>query len=80
MSLLVPVFTAVQKRVDRMLSSPKVRVRAFGSDRMSPTMKAARGSSSGAASAGLALVAGAGRGASGVSVVAPKRPPLATMR
>ncbi|MNX49963.1 hypothetical protein D3C86_805780 [compost metagenome] len=77
MSLLVPVFTAVQKRVDRMLSRPKVRVRAFGSERMSLTMKAARGSSNGAASTGFALVAGAGRG---VSVVAPKRPPLAIMR
>lgn len=31
-----------------MLSRPKVRVRALGSDRMSPTMKAARGSSTGA--------------------------------
>ncbi|MDT4890661.1 hypothetical protein FQZ97_1275400 [compost metagenome] len=78
MSLLVPVFTAVQKRVERMLSRPKVRVRAFGSERMSLMMKAARGSSSGAASAGFAL--SAGTGGRGVSVVAPKRPPLAIKR
>lgn len=57
MSLLVPVFTALQKRVERMLSRPKVRVRALGSDRMSPTMKAARGSSTGAGAAFAAVVA-----------------------
>jgi hypothetical protein len=45
MSLLVPVFTADQKRVARMESSPKVRARALRSARMSPAMKAARGSS-----------------------------------
>ena len=47
MSLLVPVFTAVQKRVARMLSVPKVRARAIGSAMMSVAMKAARASSAG---------------------------------
>jgi hypothetical protein len=42
--LLVPVLTAVQKRVASTLSVPKVGARAMGSDRMSPTMKAARAS------------------------------------
>ena len=43
MSLLVPVFTAVQKRVASSESVPKVRARALGSARMSVTMKAAGG-------------------------------------
>ena len=48
----------VQKRVPSTLSRPKVRARALGSDRMSPTMKAARGSMAGAPSA---LGGGVGR-------------------
>ncbi len=52
MSLLVPVFTAAQKRVARRLSVPKVRARALVSLRMSPTMKAARGSRAGVACGG----------------------------
>ena len=43
MSLLVPVFTALKKRVASTLSKPKVRVRALLSARMSVTMKLASG-------------------------------------
>jgi hypothetical protein len=70
MSLLVPVFTALQKRVASTLSVPKVRARALPSDRMSPTMKAARASSAGGGS-GLASAA---------TATALKRPPLASVR
>ena len=52
-SLLVPVLTAVQKRVANTLSVPKVRARALGSDKMSPTIKAAPASSA-RVNAGLA--------------------------
>src|SRR5688572_15021274 len=41
MSLLVPVFTAVQKRVASGLSRLKVRLRLSRSERISDTMKAA---------------------------------------
>jgi hypothetical protein len=41
MSLLVPVFTAVQKRVDKGFSRPKVALRASRSDRISETRKVA---------------------------------------
>src|SRR5690606_25749022 len=43
-SLLVPVFTAVQNRVDSALSRPNVRARARRSDNMSPTIQLAIGS------------------------------------
>jgi hypothetical protein len=76
MSLLVPVFTAVQKRVASTLSVPKVRARALGSLRMSPTMKAARGSSAGLAGGSAGPLASlAGRMATAL-----KRPPLASVR
>jgi hypothetical protein len=77
MSLLVPVFTAVQKRVASTLSVPKVRARALGSDRMSPTMKAARGSSAGPAGAAAGPLAGLAGGRMATSL---KRPPLASVR
>ena len=43
MSLLVPVFTALQKRVASGLSSPKVTLRLSRSARMSETTNAAAG-------------------------------------
>ena len=43
MSLLVPVFTALKKRVARTLSKPKVRVRALLSARIFVTIKLACG-------------------------------------
>jgi len=71
MSLLVPVFTAVQMRVASTLSAPKVCARALLSARMSPTMNAAPGGST--ARPGL----GAGEG---WRRVAEARPPLASAR
>ena len=70
MSLLVPVFTAVQKRVVRMLSVPEMTARASGSARMAVTMKAASGSGAGL-KAGFACFA---------SDVVLYRPPLARVR
>lgn len=70
MSLLVPVFTALQKRVANTLSVPKVRARASGSARMSVTMKAARASMAGV-NTGLVFR---------LSEVGLKRPPLASVR
>ena len=77
MSLLVPVLTALQKRVASTLSVPKVRARALGSDRMSPTMKAAPTSSAGVNTGAVFLpfTAGSAAGATGL-----KRPPLASVR
>ena len=72
MSLLVPVLTAVQKRVASTLSVPKVRARALVSLRISLTMWAARGSMP-----GLVDKASLGKG---VKLTAPTRPPLAKLR
>jgi len=71
MSLLVPVFTALQTRVAIALSNPKVRARATRSDRMSPTMKAARASMTGTRF---------GVGSSARNRIGAARPPLASAR
>ena len=84
MSLLVPVFTAVQKRVVSTLSVPKVRARASGSAKMSPTMNAARASSawvqSPAAAVGRAAGVRAGVTEGSCQRTGQASPPLARAR
>ena len=74
MSLLVPVFTAAQLRVASTLSVPKVRARASGSARMSPTIQAAP-SSTARVNAGRTGRSARSSGATGLW-----RPPLASAR
>ena len=73
MSLLVPVLTALQKRVASTESVPKLRARAWRSLRMSATMKAAAGSSAGRQSSAAVVLDGCSR-------TPHHRPPLASAR
>ena len=70
MSLLVPVFTAVQNGVASAFSSPNVALRLSRSARMSATTNVAAGESTGSATIGDAAE----------SRSAPPRPPLASVR